>query len=595
MNFAPHRKRRQAAALLLAAAPALLAAGTLLAGASPALAGARQTAAQTPPVGEPPADDTSGEGGPTRGRRVLHLIDQETLEAAAEGKKIRNIRIVTQNVFDPKRRGENAWLFRLANRLHITTRPEVVRRQLLFAPGDTLSPEAVRETERLLRASTFLYDASIRPIAEDANNVDLEVVTRDVWTLSGGINYHRAGGTNSTDFDVEDENVFGTGKDITLSRQADVDRITRLVRYRDPSLFGTRGTLEVDLADNSDGNSELFDLERPFYALDTRWAAGINLQHVDQIDPLYQGGDVIDRFRQHRDFLEAYGGMSPGLFDGATQRFRLGFTYDRNSFLAAPGYSMPSAAANRTLSYPWIGYEYVEDGFVTLHDFDRIHRTEDLNLGRVVTARLGFSSPAFGADRNRLILLGTLTDGWVYGPRQILLLTGSTSGRVGDGGLENAILSGAVRYYLRTVFNGLFVARASADLADRLDFENQLLLGGDNGLRGYPLRYQAGDRRFLFTVEQRFYGEREYFHLFHLGAAAFFDAGRAWFVEAPPSYLPAEPAALHQLLKDVGVGLRLGSSRSSSGSVIHLDLAFPLDRTNSIKAIQYLVTTSQTF
>ena len=71
-------------------------------------------------------------------------------------------------------------------------------------------------------------------------------------------------------------------------------------------------------------------------------------------------------------------------------------------------------------------------------------------------------------------------------------------------------------------------------------------------------------------------------------------AGRAWFAEPPPAFLSL-PGVQRRMLKDVGAGLRLGSSRSSGGSVVHLDVAFPLDRSRSIKAVQYLVTTSQTF
>ncbi len=49
------------------------------------------------------------------------------------------------------------------------------------------------------------------------------------------------------------------------------------------------------------------------------------------------------------------------------------------------------------------------------------------------------------------------------------------------------------------------------------------------------------------------------------------------------------------MLKDAGVGLRLGSSRSAQGAIVHLDLAVPLNRGRSIKGVQYLVTTSETF
>ncbi len=49
------------------------------------------------------------------------------------------------------------------------------------------------------------------------------------------------------------------------------------------------------------------------------------------------------------------------------------------------------------------------------------------------------------------------------------------------------------------------------------------------------------------------------------------------------------------MLKDVGFGLRLGSSRSAFGSVVHIDLAFPLDRENNIDNVQFIVETSQQF
>jgi hypothetical protein len=49
------------------------------------------------------------------------------------------------------------------------------------------------------------------------------------------------------------------------------------------------------------------------------------------------------------------------------------------------------------------------------------------------------------------------------------------------------------------------------------------------------------------------------------------------------------------LLKDVGVGLRLGASRSAFGNVLHIDLAFPLDGDPSIDKVQFLVETKGRF
>ena len=131
-------------------------------------------------------------------------------------------------------------------------------------------------------------------------------------------------------------------------------------------------------------------------------------------------------------------------------------------------------------------------------------------------------------------------------------------------------------------------AAVSGALTEDLDEETQLLLGGDNGLRGYPLRYQAGTARALLTLEQRYYTKWYPFRLFHVGAAAFFDMGRTWGTDV--TGLESDG-----LLKDVGIGLRLGSSRSSFGNVIHIDLAFPLDGGDDIDSVQLLVQTKASF
>ena len=69
----------------------------------------------------------------------------------------------------------------------------------------------------------------------------------------------------------------------------------------------------------------------------------------------------------------------------------------------------------------------------------------------------------------------------------------------------------------------------------------------------------------------------------------FFDAGQVWNQDVAGS-----PSNLG-LLKDIGVGLRLGSSRSSRGSMVHLDVAFPLDGDGTIRSLQWLITSKDTF
>jgi hemolysin activation/secretion protein len=133
----------------------------------------------------------------------------------------------------------------------------------------------------------------------------------------------------------------------------------------------------------------------------------------------------------------------------------------------------------------------------------------------------------------------------------------------------------------------------SGSLTRELDTDHQLTLGGDSGLRGYPLRYQEGSAAALLTLEERIYTKYYLFRIFHLGGAIFADAGRTWgHGNAPP--VPGVETNLG-LLRDIGIGLRFGASRSAFGNVIHVDLAYPLDGDKSIDKVQFIVETKASF
>jgi hypothetical protein len=510
-------------------------------------------------------------------------------ELEARGAIIGNIRIVVGDVFDTSVAGEDRWLYRTANKLHIETRDSVIRNQLLFKPGEPYSQRLQLETERLLRANGYLYDAVIVPVAYDGTAVDLEVRTRDVWTLNPGFNFSRKGGTNTLGAQIEEDNLLGTGQELDFEWRSDVDRESILVSYFNPHFLHSYTRLGVSYVDSDDGSTKLVSLDRPFYALDVRHAGGIYAFQSERNDPRYQLGDEVGEFAHQEDFGQVYGGYSRGLQGRWVRRWTYGFTYERDRFAVDPtqplGGPLPP---DRELAYPWIGFDIVEDNFQERINQDQIRRTEDVLVGLRASARLGYAAPAFGADRNAIVASASVQDGTDLRPGQSLFGSLSASGRIEQGELVNGVLSAEGRFYWETSRYSKFYVSVSGALTEQLDEELQLTLGGDNGLRGYPLRYQAGTARALLTLEQRYYTKWYPFRLFHVGAAAFFDMGRTWGTDVTG----LESSGL---LKDVGVGLRLGSSRSSFGNVVHIDLAFPLDGDDDMDSVQLLVQTKRSF
>jgi hypothetical protein len=518
------------------------------------------------------------------------------LESA--GAVIGEIRIVVQEIFDRDDPKEDLVAYRLVNRLHRSTRREVIARQLLFRSGDRYSRRVLDESERLLRADRYLHDVDIRPVAWDGDCVAIEVDARDVWTLNLGASLGRAGGESSTRFEVQDTNLLGTGKSLTAKHSTTVDRTTDLFRYDDPAVLGSRFQLELDHADTSDGGVDAFELTRPFFSLDTRWAGGFGGLSETRADSLYRLGEVSERFGHRVTRFEVRGGRSRGLVEGTVTRWTGGFTFQRDRFTALEGEIAAAVPPGRTLAYPWVGWDWQRDAFRETANLDQMGRTEDVLLGPRLHARLGLSAPAFGADRGELVFdatgsVGTSLDrlfdrggGGGAAARHLLFLDAGVTGRWSLDGLANTVAEATGRYYWRDHGDDQLYVGLEASAAHHLDPERQLLLGGDSGLRGYPLRYQSGGARALLTVEQRVFTPWYPYRLVRIGMAAFWDAGRVWGAAADADL---------GLLQDVGVGLRIVPTRSGRAAVVHLDLAVPLGGPDDIAGLQWLLSTRSSF
>jgi hypothetical protein len=559
----------------------------------PAVAPAAQQAASAAATGVAPSADPAPPGTAAgqlpEGVPPLHTPGLPTdAELEAAHAVVGEILIDNQNIFDLSNPRDNVPLFRLADRLHARTKPDTIRAQLLFKTGDRYNRRLLDETERILRADSYFYNAWIRPIAYHDGKVDIRVTTKDVWTFNPGFNYSRAGGTNTTGEQIEELNTAGTGTDLRVLHETNIDRSETLFEASNQHAFNTWTQLSLTYGNLSDGYMHDYLVNYPFYSLESRWAAGSNGNNDLQTDSLYDRGNIIDQFSDRHDYLQVYGGWSPGLQNGWVQRWQTGVTYIEDRFAPVSTWTgVTTLPQDREFVYPWIQYTLVQDDFLRLVNHEQIQRTEDFYLGTNATVQVGYAPEALGSTRDAVIFQSAFSKGFKNGG-STLLLSGDFSGRLEGSQLDNGLADVYMQYFVQQSKNWLFYSNWDASKGWRLDFDNQLLLGGDNGLRGYPLRFQDGTARTIFSVEQRYFTDWYPFRLERVGAAIFFDAGRTW---GQPEL--AQPSL--GLLKDAGFGLRFGNARSGLGNVIHVDLAFPLNQTAGIPKVQFVVQTEQTF
>ena len=509
------------------------------------------------------------------------------LEAAQA--RIGEVRVRTEDVFDTQDAKEAGALYRWANALHIQTRTGVIENALLFKRGDPVSVAVIDETERLLRGERYLYDVQIRPTAYRDGVVDIEVVTRDSWTLVPGLSAGRAGGENTSGIRLREYNFLGTGTTLGIGHSNGVDRSSNQLLVSNDRVFGSRTAATLSLASNSDGERYAASVVRPFYSLDATWGAGATAVKDNRIDAVYNAGNVVSEYRHRQQQAEVFAGWSRGRVDGWVQRYSVGVSLLDDAFEPEPGRTAPSALnADERLVGPFVRYELIEDRYAKVINRDMIGVPEFLALGLASTVQLGWASTALGSSHDAVLYQASVSRGFVPSPEQTLLASASIEGQYTDGHVRKQLFGVEGKYYLQQSKRWLFYAAASGDLLTNPDVLDMLLLGGDNGLRGYPLRYQAGDRRALLTLEERIYSNLFVWNLFRVGAAAFVDVGRAW---GGPHVNTVNPG----WLADAGVGLRLSSVRLSTKDIVHIDVAFPFNATPDIKKVQVLVKAKTSF
>lgn len=510
-------------------------------------------------------------------------------ELEAGGARIGIIHFDARKLFDVEAGDENTTLGRLGNRLHVQTRIATIEDQLLFRSGDLYQSKLLEESSRILRETRYLRDAVIRPVAYRDGLVDVEVVTQDVWTFTPGLSFGRKGGRNTSGVELEDLNFLGTGTFLGLGIKSGLDRDSKYLEYSNRQLGSSWWSLSTIYSDNSDGRLAGLTLEKPFYSLGSRDAGGLSLLDDERIDSRYDLGRITDRYVAHEKRASVHWGSSIGGPDGWARRVIAGVTFEEHAFGAIDG-SNPTGLlpADRRLVYPWIGAEWVEDAFKTARNREQIERTEDYSLGWRARARVGFASDAYGSDRNAVMLSGDFSKGFSLTERQSIFFAVDAGGRLEHGSVAGGLLKADARYFYRQSQRRLLFMNLSATAGTHLDVDQQILLGGDSGLRGYPLRYQSGKGRWLFSAEQRFFSDWYPFQMFNVGGAVFYDMGATWGRD-----LLGAPS--QGLLRDIGFGLRLGNSRSARGNVLHFDVAVPLDGDASLRNVQYLLETKKSF
>ncbi|WP_139188079.1 BamA/TamA family outer membrane protein [Arachidicoccus rhizosphaerae] len=164
----------------------------------------------------------------------------------------------------------------LLNSLHNNSKSWVIRNNLFIHEDDRLSPAIIADNERYLRNLNFIRDARIlvKTIDPSSDSVDLLVVTKDLFSLTGEV--------SSLDLDhqqitIGDENLMGLGQSLEVTGLHDPERKPKYgidARYEKYNVFNSFLNVSGGYADigrnlynyKKNERSYFLNLDRPLYS-----------------------------------------------------------------------------------------------------------------------------------------------------------------------------------------------------------------------------------------------------------------------------------------------------------------------------------------
>lgn len=489
-------------------------------------------------------------------------------EPASAGLPVRAIEVRPRDIYDPVPPGRLGPLYRAANRFHVITRRSTVRSHLAFAPGDPWDDERARETLRILRTLDFLDPIAVRATPRD-DSVDVVVETHDVWSTIPEFNVERGGGQTHGSFGFNERNLSGFGKSIAVAYRDDPLGISRSVAWSDPAVAGSRVRVQFVAGTGSAGVTNALTLGVPYWSQDAPYTLSASWTRGTSEGRLLDHGEEGATFDQRREDLELVVGRGRRV-EGTVRRVTLSFlARDRRlgPSRVAPGHGLAFEGGEENLRLRRLAVELRlwRPRFIERRAVDRMVGIEDFDLGANASVKLGLAPRLLGSTTDESYARFGL-DGGAETPFGFGLVRAAMSTRFRFQA-EEMVRSLDARWVSQVLPGQTLVASGWGLWGMRMARDWQVVVGGLNGLRAYPVHALTGRQVWRFNVEDRWLLGRDLWQLVNLGAAGFWDGARAWGTGADGT----------GWLNDAGVGLRIALPHMSSNQVIRLDVAWPLE------------------
>jgi hypothetical protein len=482
--------------------------------------------------------------------------DGESARVASD--TIRAIEIIRRDIFDPEE-AQKSWIARIVNGLHVTTRPSVVRKELLFRVGEPYDSARVAETERNLRSLGIFRRVLIDTVRTDSGLV-ARVNTKDGWSTRTDFRFRSSGDEIAFTIRVAERNLLGTASLAAFEFRDDPDRSTIALEFERSRLIANSIGVGMLYEDRSDGTVFSAAVGRPFLSLDSRLSYGVSGTVRNARVLRFRDGirDPSETLRRRRTSARVAGAWA--LNTGAAGYLRIGGLAEvrredfRDDSLTGPFPETVTGVVGPL-------FQWSRTRFLVTRGFLGFGREEDVDLSTTVHLSALVAPRAFGYPRNGVGPAMTIRSGTAF-PLGFGLIEAAANGLFTGAGLDSGAVTLSATAVLQPAERHRAIFHAEAGWLEDPTPGAEFDLGLDIGPRAFSSHAFTGDRMVFATAEYRYTVMPNLWGLAGWGVAAFVDHGGAWYDGSP-----------RRLGWDAGVGLRIVLSRATNPSPLRVDLA----------------------
>jgi len=471
---------------------------------------------------------------------------------------VNDIIIQRSDVFE---KNDKDWFFAapLLNFLHTKTKEYVIKDELLFRKGSSVSEEYLLETERNLRSTGLFTNVRIELDSVSTDLYNVYVLTKDRWSLYPVPKGKTGGGFSQYGATIDENNLFGTGTKISaeiLNRKENNIGWQSRFELAQRRFFRTDFSLYAQYLSNKYRNSYYFSLAKQYLTLDDNFSYGFSSDFHNGKEFIYlKDGHILTTIDEKKIdvwFSRAWSRQDRVFFS------ILGQYHQANR--EKPDYERAFDNCGKLL----FGFSSISEDFFAVNKVNS-YFYEDLVIGGWGSAILGKIFPIGNKGESFYYVAGEGEKSFYTNNLYVFArLVGASAFKRASGYFTYQEFYGNLFYKLFD--NVVFTTRIQQQTVWNWQNIRQLILDSDIGLRGYKLYENTGDNRIITNTEIRYFPDIP-ISVFNLSFVSFADLGTVWRQQSKLSK--------SQFLLATGAGLRLHFNKSDNHKhILRIDFAY---------------------